>query len=86
MTTSYIVSIESPDGSVATHEGVSLERVGQLLAVYSFGYIVSVKEIPAHRSPIVAAGYRAPCDPSGCLAGVIVGADMYDGPRNGNPG
>lgn len=79
MTTSYIVSIESPDGSVATHEGVSLERVGQLLAVYSFGYIVSVKEIPAYRANRAPVAVKAPECIEMSYAGIADGSFRPEG-------
>lgn len=77
--TTYLVSIESPDGSVTSHEGVSLERVGQLLGVYSFGYIVSVKEIPAYRAAVIADECHKTTAPKYI--------DMsHEGPSCGNPG
>lgn len=74
--TSYLVTVESPDGSVISHDNVSLERVGQLLGVYSFGYVVTVKEIPSYRAAAKAL-----------VAPVSQYIEMsYAGPSRGNPG
>lgn len=77
--TSYLVTVESPDGSVISHDNVSLERVGQLLGVYSFGYVVTVKEIPAYRAAVVADECHKTTAPKYIEM-------SYAGPSRGNPG